>query len=180
MNITKRTMKTEKYFALPPIVDFEAVFIADEPRVAAQVIPTFAYRDVEGVQFLGNATWNSPELIARAQTQVEGALFPDVFQPVTSTSESNLAATRFRTDYRATFHQEPSATDALAYDAGGILKAILRTLPENAPRSEIREKIRKLEEYSGAAGRISADENGRLKRKLQIIEIRGGKFILAR
>jgi len=180
LNITKRTMKTEKFFALPPIVDFDAVFIADEPKITAQLIPTFAYRDVEGVRYLGTSLWNSPQLIARAANQVEGALFPDVFQFGGVPADSQNTATKFRSDYRATFHQEPDSGDALAFDAGAILKWVLKTLPETTTRAEIREQLRKLDNLPGAAGRISVTPDGSLQRKLQIIEIKGGKFTVVR
>ncbi|MBU6153390.1 MAG: penicillin-binding protein activator, partial [Bdellovibrionales bacterium] len=41
LNITKKTMKTIQYFNLPPIQDFDAVFIADEAKTVGQIIPTF-------------------------------------------------------------------------------------------------------------------------------------------
>jgi len=71
LNITRKTMKTLQYFNLPPLVDFEAVFIADEARTAGQVIPTFAYRDAKGLRYLGISSWNSPQLIQRAGDLVE-------------------------------------------------------------------------------------------------------------
>ena len=179
LGITKRTMKTEKYYALPPIVDFDAVFIADEPRVAAQVIPTFAYRDINGVRFLGSATWNSPELYARAQAQAEGALFPDVFYANDPNSSGSLAASRFRTDYRTTFHQEPQAVDAMAYDAGVLLKNVLNGLPSSVRRADIRNRLQTPGEFSGAAGKLLIDDSGTWSRKLQILEIRGGRITLA-
>src|SRR5690606_30944453 len=77
--ITRETHRTEKYFHLPPIVDFDAVFIPDVARVVANILPTFAYRDVENVQFLGVATWNSPDLLKRAQRYAENSAFVDIF-----------------------------------------------------------------------------------------------------
>jgi branched-chain amino acid transport system substrate-binding protein len=179
LGITKRTMKTEKYYALPPIVDFDAVFIADEPRVAAQIIPTFAYRDINGVRFLGSATWNSPELYARAQAQAEGALFPDVFYVNDPSSNGSLAASRFRSDFRTTFNQEPQAVDAMAYDVGILLKNVLNGLPASVRRSEIRSRLQTPGEFSGAAGKLLINDTGVWSRKLQILEIRGGRITLA-
>src|SRR5262249_41889348 len=71
--IKKRTRKTEAYFNLRPITDYEAVFIPDEPKVAGQIIPTFAYRDVDHVKFLGTSAWNSPEFPSRVQAYAEHA-----------------------------------------------------------------------------------------------------------
>ncbi len=179
LKITKRNMKTEKYYALPPIVDFDAVFIADEPRVAAQIIPTFAYRDINGVRFLGTAAWNTPELYARAQAQAEGAIFPDVFFAGGGSSTGSMASSRFRNDYRATFHQEPTAVDAMAYDTTVLLKNVLNAMPDSVRRSDIRQQLKDIGEVLGAAGKLKSDESGTWNRSLQILEIRGGKTTLA-
>ena len=81
LKIKKRTRKTEQYFALKPLVDYEAVFIPEEPKTAGQLIPTFAYRDVGGVKFLGTSAWNSPELLKRSGPSGEAAYFVDAFFP---------------------------------------------------------------------------------------------------
>ncbi|MEK7690954.1 MAG: penicillin-binding protein activator, partial [Bdellovibrionota bacterium] len=73
--VTKKTRKTEKFYNLPPIVDFDAVFIPEEPKAIGQIIPTFSYRDAGKVRFLGISAWHSPELLTRTQGFAECAVF---------------------------------------------------------------------------------------------------------
>ncbi|CAM6054751.1 unnamed protein product [Sphagnum tenellum] len=76
-NIRVRNRKTEQYFNPKPIVDFQAVFIPDEPKVAGQILPTFAYRDIENIKFLGTSSWNTSEFLSRAQSYAEQSTFVD-------------------------------------------------------------------------------------------------------
>ena len=69
--------------------------------------------------------------------------------------------------------------DAMAYDAGILLKNVLNGFPSSVRRSDIRQRLQAIGEFSGAAGRISSDDSGAWSRKLQILEIRGGRITLA-
>lgn len=169
--ITKRTRKTEQYYALKPIVDYQAVFIADDPKVAAQIMPTFAYRDVDKVQFLGTSAWNSPELVARAQSYAEGALFVDAFYP----SSASVRTRRFIDSFKATFGDAPSGMDAMAYDAAEVIRRALKAAGDRFSRAELLEKIKNIQGYHGVTGLISY-KDGQLLRDLKVLTIRNGRI----
>ncbi|MGZ3699144.1 MAG: penicillin-binding protein activator, partial [Bdellovibrionota bacterium] len=137
-NIKKRTRKTEQFFNLRPIVDYEAVFNPDEPRVAGQILPTFAYRDVDKVKFLGTSSWDSPELASRAQANAENAYFIDAFNP----DSTSTRVRSFIDKFKATFGADPSAMDALAYDAAAVTEFALQQIGEIATRLDIRDRLR--------------------------------------
>jgi branched-chain amino acid transport system substrate-binding protein len=171
--IKKRTRKTEKYYSLPPVVDYEAVFIPEEPKVAGQIIPTFAYRDVDHIKFLGTSAWNSPELPARAQNYAESAFFLDAFFP-----ESQSPVTRKYVDrYKNTFNMDPSAMDALAYDAAHILETVMAKNP-GASRGELRDKLKDIKNFPGVTGRITF-QDGQFSRELKILTAKQGKIVEA-
>lgn len=169
--ITRRTRKTEQYFALKPIVDYQAVFIADDPKVAAQIIPTFAYRDVDKVRFLGTSAWNSPELVARAQTYAEGALFVDAFYPGSASRRTR----RFIESFKSTFGDTPSGMDAMAYDAAQVVRRALRAAGDHFSRAELLDKIKHVEGYHGVTGLISF-KDGQLLRDLKVLTIHNGQI----
>jgi branched-chain amino acid transport system substrate-binding protein len=170
-SITKRTRKTEHYFALKPIIDFQAVFIPDDPKVVGQILPTFAYRDVEGVKFLGIGTWNSPELLARAQGHAEGALFVDAF----STQSDRPAVHDFIARFRATFESDPGNIEANAYDIASLLAQIL---DNSGPlsRQELRGRLANVSGFPGITGSISY-KNGTFARNLTVLTIKGNQFV---
>ena len=170
LNITKKTRKTEKYFLLPPIIDFDAVFIPDEPKNLGQVVPTFAYRDVEGVKFLGTAAWHSQELLTRAQNSVEGALFVDAFH---ADAVSGLAH-KFVDKYKATYGQAPGSVEALAYDASSVLVTLLQG-KSLSHRVELKDKLSTLSYSQAVTGRIIVKGN-EVVRTFPLFTVKSGRF----
>jgi ABC-type branched-subunit amino acid transport system substrate-binding protein len=174
-HIKKRTRKTEQFFNLRPIVDYDAVFIPDDPKVAGQILPTFAYRDVENIKFLGTSTWNSPDFLSRVQNYAEHAIFADAFF-----AESNSVTTRrFFDKYKASFNQEPTSLEAMAYDAGAILQKIVTSTRHPLSRSEIRDQLKGVKEFQGVTGKIFF-KDGQFFRDLRIIKVKDGHFVEAR
>jgi branched-chain amino acid transport system substrate-binding protein len=167
--VTKKTRKTEQLFNLRPIVDFEAVFIPDEPKVAGQLIPTFAYRDVDKVRFLGTSAWNSPELASRAGPSAENAVFVDAFYAESGAS----SVKKFVETYRATLGTDPTSMEAVAYDAAEVLEWAL-TREASPTRADVRDNLREVRELKGITGKISY-RDGQLARELKLLTIKGGK-----
>jgi len=170
--IKKRNRKTEHYFALTPIVDFDAVFLPDEAKVVGQIIPTFKYRDIDKVQLLGPSTWRSQDLLDRAGPAAEGALLSDAFL---ETSE-DPAVRQFVERYRATFGKTAGLIDALGFDAAQILYSALNIAGDSVSnRNEVADKIMALQKYQGVTGTfIFKDDH--LERGLKLIAIRSGQF----
>ncbi len=173
LKITKRTRKTEQYFALKPLVDYEAVFIPEEPKTAGQLMPTFAYRDVEKVKFIGTASWNSPELFSRARNAVDNAYFVDAFDPNSTDTKTRQFVEAFRANYAV----EPSPLDALAFDAGLLIR---ETIPPGVEisRNDARDRLKNIRGFQGVTGKIRY-EGGELTRDLWVFTFRGGKIVRA-
>lgn len=170
-NIKKRTRKTEQFFNLKPIVDYEAVFIPDEPKVAGQILPTFAYRDVEQIKFLGTSSWNSSEFLTRAQNYADKSSFVDAFF-----SESKKpSVVNFLKKYRSIFEQEPTALEVLAYDAALVLKSALSSPTPSLTRTEIRDRLKATKDFPGTTGEITF-KDGQLFRNLLVITVKNGQF----
>ena len=169
-HIKKRTRKTEQYFSLKPIVDYEAVFVPDEPKVAGQVLPTFAYRDVDKVKFLGTSAWNSLDLVTRAQKYAEGATFVDGYYA----QSSSPTVQKFIDRYKATFNQEPTAIDAVVYDAASLLENVL-IASSSLTRVEVKERLRDIKNFPGVTGKISFKE-GQFTRTLKVLTIHDGQI----
>ena len=173
--IRKKTRKTEQYFNLKPLADYDAVFVPDDPKVAGQILPTFAYRDVDHIRFLGVSAWNSPDFVTRAQSYAEGALFTDVYG---TTSTHTPKAAQFTQQYKATFGQDATDMEAIAYDAARVLEHALQEVGRSYTRADLLEQIEKTRNFDGVTGRISF-ENGQLDRELQILTVQHGKIVEA-
>jgi len=170
-HITKRTRKTEQFYQLKPIVDYDAVFIPDEPKVAGQILPTFAYRDVDHVRFLGTSAWNSPDFISRAQSYGEHATFVDAYFADSKSQTSK----NFTTHYKAVFGQDPTSFEALAYDAASLLKFTLSSSSSNLSRSDIRDRLKSIRDFQGVTGKITY-RDGQFFRNLTVLTVKNGHF----
>ncbi len=168
LKIKKRNRKTEKYFNLKPIVDYEAVFIPDEPKNIGQILPTFAYRDVEKIKFLGISTWNSPELLSRSQNYVEGAVFLDSYY----SEDESPKGKEFREKFKLIFQEEPSSIEAIAFDAASILIQTLDSLKSKA-RHTLRDQLADVSNFPGITGNIRY-KDGQWLRNLNILTVHKG------
>lgn len=169
-NVKKRTRKTEQFYALNPIVDYDAVFVPEEPRVAGQILPTFAYRDIDKVHFLGTSAWNSKDLPERALNTAEHAYFVETFLPTSLPAASQKYSDRFS----ATFQQEASAFDALAYDAAKLMLQALERAPEGHTHKSLAAELQRGEVYSGVTGKINVVD-GILTRPLRIVTFKNSE-----
>ncbi len=168
--IKKRTRKTERYFALPPVVDFDAVFIPDEAKTVGQILPTFAYRDVNQMNWLGISSWNSKALIDRAGPLADSAAFPTAFSAYRKTPETR----EFIQKFEATFKVTPTELEAYAYDAAQVAFSAIdggASTREDVTRA-FRQGVRGVK---GATGDLDLMA-GRCQRNLTLVTVRRGQF----
>lgn len=62
---------------LRPIVDFDAVFIPDDFRIARHFAKLFAFYQVNKLTMIGNHEWRSPALVEPFDAFLEGSFFAD-------------------------------------------------------------------------------------------------------
>ncbi|MGD9307443.1 MAG: penicillin-binding protein activator [Desulfobacterales bacterium] len=155
-----------------PIVDFDAIFIPDAPKKAGLIIPQLAYYDVDDVLLLGTNLWHSESLIKMARQYVQGAIMPDAFF-----LESDSPQVRqFVEQFEETYQEKPGFVEAVIYDSAMLLLDILNK-PHIRFRSELRDELFNLFEYQGVTGATRFDENGDAQKKLQLLTIKGRRFV---
>jgi ABC-type branched-subunit amino acid transport system substrate-binding protein len=155
-----------------PIVDFDAIFIPDAPKKAGLIIPQLAYYDVDDVLLLGTNLWHSKSLIQMAHQYVQGAIMPDAFF-----LESDSPQVRqFVEQFEETYQEKPGFVEAVIYDSAMLLLDILNK-PHIRFRSELRDELFNLVEYQGVTGATRFDENGDAQKKLQLLTIKGKRFV---
>lgn len=103
---------------LPPIVDFDAIFIPDGPKAIGQIAPTLAYNDIQKVYLIGTNIWNSHEFVRRGQNFVNFTLFTDGFYQ----QDQGFINSKFYQTYFSTFKKLPSSFSLLGYDSGLVIR----------------------------------------------------------
>ncbi len=154
------------------IVDFDAIFIPDEPKKVGLIIPQLAFYDIDNVTLLGTNIWHSGKLVRMAGRFAQGAIIPEGFFEKAS-SEVNR---RFVRKYKETYGDKPGFTEAAAYDTAHILFRILEK-PGVRFRSTLRKSLANTKNYPGVTGVTSFSENGEAEKKLYLLRLKGKEFV---
>lgn len=154
-----------------PIIDFDAVFIPDQPSKAGLIMPYLAYHDVTGVYLLGTNLWHSDRLIRMAGSHSQGAIFPDGFF-ARSASEN---VSRFVALFEKTYGYTPGFIEAVSYDTAMMVFDIVNR-PDVRNRSQLRKILLDMPAWPGVTGSTAFAENGDAVKDVYLLRISGGRF----
>jgi ABC-type branched-subunit amino acid transport system substrate-binding protein/predicted negative regulator of RcsB-dependent stress response len=156
---------------IPPIVDFDALFIAESYENVVLIAPQLAFHEVVGARLLGPDGWYHPDLVRLGGEHVEGAVFVAHFFPDSATPFVRDFADR----YRATFAQVSSVFAAQAYDAANlVLVQLARGLDS---RQAVRDGVLATEDYPGVAGVTSMRSDGNAKKRPFLLGVENGQIV---
>lgn len=156
---------------LPPVVDFDAIFIPDDVKALGQITSRLSASDVgDNVWLLGTNLWNTQSLIDRGTQMADKTLFVDS----TGVVDNSFTRTKFYSDYQAMFGEPPSVFEAQAFDTGRILKSLI----DNGARSRpaLRQALLTVRQFHGLVGDISVDTDREFTRPLTVLSAKGGKI----
>jgi ABC-type branched-subunit amino acid transport system substrate-binding protein len=157
--------------AFKPVVDFEALFIPDAPKMIGLVAPQLAYHDVVNTALLGTNLWFSTKLLDAAGEYVQGAILTTGFFPASQNPKVRQFATRFESIYG----RPPGFIEAIAYDAARVmLTTVLH--PDAWLRAGIRHHLLNLEAVDAVTGSVSFEGNGDSLQALPLLQIRENGF----
>ncbi len=162
----------EKQEKAEAIVDFDAVFIPDAPKKAGLIIPQLAFHDVTDTYLLGTNLWHSDSLIEMALQYAQDAIMPDGFFAESASEE----VMNFVRTFHKTFDRKPEFIEAVAYDTAMILFQMVSS-PDIRFRSDLKNKLKKLNDFRGVTGLTSFDNNGEVRKKLYLLQIQGKRFV---
>ena len=183
----------DKALHVPPIVDFEALFIPDVGERARLVLPFLAYWDIEIktqrdlnprlfapkyngqapqlVQILGGSGFNNRRFAELAAPLSHNSVFVDAFLSEGEDARSFVAAYEAATGRRA----DPLA--AHAFDATRMVAKAMRDQPD---RDSIRRRLLQLRDFDGVVGRSTITGNGEAQIDLRVLTIRPDEGIVPR
>jgi ABC-type branched-subunit amino acid transport system substrate-binding protein/predicted negative regulator of RcsB-dependent stress response len=154
------------------IVDFDAIFIPEAPKKAGLIVPQLAFYDVTDIYLLGTNLWHSPKLIEMARQYVQDAILTEGFFAESASEE----VFDFVQVFYKTFGRKPEFIEAVAYDTAMILFQMI-SRPDIRFRSSLKNNLKNLTDYQGVTGLTSFDENGEVRRKLYLLQIKGSRFV---
>lgn len=156
---------------LPPIVDFDALFLPESHDRVVLIAPQLAFHEVTGTRLLGTNEWYHPDLIAIGRHHVEGAVLTARFF-----AESPLPyVQRFAQRFEAAFRVAPQAFGAQGFDAANLV-LVQMTLGRES-REAIRDGVLATRAYPGVTGILSMRADGNAHKRPFLVEVEGGRFV---
>ena len=104
-----------------PIIDFDALFIPEEPKKVGLILPHLAFFDVRDVYLVGTNLWHSDQLLDMSKEFAQSAIMVDGFF---NESHSKVVQA-FVEAYRTLFQREPGIIEAFAFDTANLVFNLL-------------------------------------------------------
>ncbi|MAV90863.1 MAG: penicillin-binding protein activator [Bdellovibrionaceae bacterium] len=155
---------------LPPIVDFDALFVADGPKTIGQVAPMLEYLGIGKLQLLGTNLWNTAEFVRRGQKNVEGAVFVDA----AINFSDQLSRSQFFKHYVEVFGEEPGLFEAQGYETAQILKQLISRGADD--REELAQALSRLGSFSTIGGSAVMNENHQIEKPILALTVKDGQI----
>ena len=134
---------------LPPILDFDAIFVPESHEKVVLIAPQLAFHDAGSMRLLGTGSWNHPDLVAIGRDHVEGARFAAGFF-----AESPLPIVQqFAAAYEEAYGSPPVDFAAQAYDAANLL--LVQLARGLSSREALQEGLLEVDAAPGVTGVVS-------------------------
>ncbi|MBY0553301.1 penicillin-binding protein activator [bacterium] len=153
---------------LPPIVDFDAIFVPDNSRALGQILAFMKYNDVTDMNYLGTNIWNSPDLPKRASNEDAGLYFVDAID----ISQGATQTSTFFKDYLAQFNEEPTIVEIQVYEAAKIVKDQISSGASS--REVLASRLRSLGRSPGVTGELRMSSQRELERPIHVLTLDSG------
>lgn len=155
---------------LPPIIEFDALFIPDGAVAVSQIAPMLAFQEVNKVHLLGTNIWNTSELVAKGERFVEGSVFVDAF----FSNDSRFRQSAFFRDFQKTFKEEPGLFEAQGYDAGLMVRELIER-GQNT-RVGLAESLAEAKTFKGSLGTLYMNASREIERPLTALTVDKGQI----
>ena len=157
--------------ALPPIVDFDALFIPDVYKKVVLIAPQLASHEAVGMRLLGTSDWYHPDLVSIGRDHVRSAVIAATFF-----QESRASVVEdFSARYTATFREAPDDFAAQAFDATNLV--LVQLASGLATREAVRDGVLNTRAYPGVSGVLSIGVDGNARRRPFLLGIERGRFV---
>lgn len=165
----KRSVRQSNLEAvLPPITDFDAIFIPDSVKAMGQISAMLSYNDVRNVKLLGTNLWNTKDVARRAGNFSNNLLFVDSMSP------QSHDKSRFISEYKSLYNEEPSLIEIQAYDSGLILRQLIASGANS--REDLTQKLTQLKKFPGSLGFLNMSSEREIERPVTALTVEKGEI----
>jgi branched-chain amino acid transport system substrate-binding protein len=165
----KRSRRSPPEDILPPIVDFEALFIPDNAKSFGQIAAMLSYNNIKNIKLLGTNILNVPDLAKRAGGFAEQTYFVDGLTP------PSVAKNSFAREYRRIFNEDPSLFELQGYDSALAIKHAILSGADD--REALAGALLKLKGFAGGSGKITMSPEKEILRPLYAFKLEKGEVV---
>ncbi len=154
---------------LPPIIDFDAVFIPDTTKVMGQIAAMMAYQDARNLTLLGTNLWNNQDVIRRVGNANYRAFFVDGISP--------NAAANFLIEYKEQFNETAGVLEVQAYDSALMIKQMILSGADS--REDLQARLISKTLFQGALGPLFITPDRETQRPMTVLTVDAGIILPA-
>ncbi len=154
---------------IPPIIDFDALFIPDAHDKVGLIAPALAYHQVSGVRLFGSSGWHHPDLVEIAGRHVEGAFFASGFDP----AYPSPVVQEFSRRFEMSFGVPATVFAAQGFDAANLIQ--LQMLRGATTADSLRDAILATRLFPGVSGAMALEADGNVNRRPFLVGIQRGR-----
>jgi len=132
-------------------IGFDALFIPDTALRVSQIVSQLSFYNVRGFQFLGNSSWQDPDILMKHGDLLNGAIFVDGYLSYGINKETEAFTDHFYTVYG----REPDALGAYAYDAVTLILDKIHKKDASISREQLKAELAEVKAYPGVSGSIT-------------------------
>lgn len=154
---------------LPPIVDFDVLFVPDNSRALGQVLAFMKFNDVTKMNYLGTNLWNSADLPKRAANDDDAGIF---YVDAIDTNDTELRASSFFKEYTQTYNEEPTLVEVQAYEATKLVKDQIQA--GISGREALAIRLRDIGSITGLTGTLKMNDLRELVRPVHVMGLDSG------
>lgn len=156
--------------SLAPVVDFDAVFIADGIKAMGQISAMLAFNGVKGVRIIGPNLWNNESIIKRVANAGNQIIFVDG----APFSGKSTTAQLFIKKYKSYFNENPGTFEVQGYEAGLLLSKALSQAVSS--REDFKERLKSLSSVQGLTDMIIKGDDREFIKPLYLYTIEGNQI----
>ena len=169
-NHTSKKTHIDVTEVLPPIVNFDALFIPDSAKVLNLIAPYVVFNDIEDIYLIGTTLWNRKNIIKKQSNYINKAFFVD-----TSLSKDSFKMTKFYKQFVSTFNQSPGLFEVQAYEAALAFRQAIAMGATN--RNKLRNTLIQLKNFPGPVGPITITREREFNRTLAVFKIENKQIL---
>lgn len=156
---------------LPPIVDYDALFIPESHDKVVLIAPQLAFHEANGAVLLGPNGWHHEDLVKIARKHVEGAHYTVHFH-----GENASAPVRsFAAQYDAAYARPPDVLSAQAYDAMNLV--LIQLARGRDTRADVRAGVQDVALYPGVTGTLTMGADGNARKRPFVLRVERGRIV---